>query len=450
MTPGARRSAHNAARTARLLVFLLHALVAAAWIYFMAGGFPLMHLRFLANRAIPLAVLVTAIVAIYADQAGRKALLNAITLAMAAGWLVASVTGIALFPISARFLLPIGLMISLTLFLLRVPRSDLQPRWPRPTLVTMLLGGCVGLLLPFTQRAPLPTTRPLNLALSNAPAQPAASVPELAWSNGLRVASASGTISWRRGEMLLVVNPLLTFVSRSPDRCWTLFAPRSLREWPERKLTLWARNESAVELRYANLGITDLSVSAAGDDQVNIEAISHVPQPVYSHLNSYCEFSLIGHTKLSLAFSPCADKPIDVLPSDYPVGRPARFAYLDAGGSFRVVEASSGEKGPFHELASGKLPRGQALVITLLDTNRPIGSIALADWSAQLSADLSPTAGWGVPQNAIEFSLGADSPRSNASIFISLAATSVGRGFDSVGHAPGVYRNRLTLRLPPP
>jgi hypothetical protein len=149
-------------------------------------------------------------------------------------------------------------------------------------------------------------------------------------------------------------------------------------------------------------------------------------------------------------FSPCPDKPIDVLPTDYPAGRPARFAYLDAAGIFHVVEASSGEKGPFHELASGKLPRDQALEITFLDTNRSIGSVVLADWSAQVSTDLSPTAGWGVPQNSIEFWLGGDNPRSNASLSISLACTSVGRGFDSVGHAAGVYRNRMTVRLLPP
>ena len=69
--------------------------------------------------------------------------------------------------------------------------------------------------------------------------------------------------------------------------------------------------------------------------------------------------------------------------------------------------------------------------------------VVLADWSAQADTTLSPTAGWGVPVNAIEFSLAGDAPSSPASIFVTLAATSVGRGWDCVGHRPGTYRNRI-------
>jgi hypothetical protein len=47
--------------------------------------------------------------------------------------------------------------------------------------------------------------------------------------------------------------------------------------------------------------------------------------------------------------------------------------------------------------------------------------------------------------NAIEFSLAGDAPGSEAAIFITLAATSVGRGWDTVGHAPGTYRNRMRI-----
>ena len=69
--------------------------------------------------------------------------------------------------------------------------------------------------------------------------------------------------------------------------------------------------------------------------------------------------------------------------------------------------------------------------------------ISLVDWSSQVDTTLSPTAGWGVPVNAIEFSLVGDEPSSPASIFVTLAATSVGRGWDCVGHNPGTYRNRI-------
>ena len=91
-----------------------------------------------------------------------------------------------------------------------------------------------------------------------------------------------------------------------------------------------------------------------------------------------------------------------------------------------------------------------SLEITLCDEDRAIGRLTLLDWSAQASTQLSPTAGWGVPENAIEFSLNGDEPTSPASLFITLAATSVGRGWDSVGHAAGTYRNRITIEPGPP
>jgi hypothetical protein len=63
------------------------------------------------------------------------------------------------------------------------------------------------------------------------------------------------------------------------------------------------------------------------------------------------------------------------------------------------------------------------------------------------STELSPNPGWGLPQNAIEFSL--PDPASPANLFITLASTSVGRGFDSVSHAPGTYRNRIRIQPGP-
>ncbi len=178
---------------------------------------------------------------------------------------------------------------------------------------------------------------------------------------------------------------------------------------------------------------------------VAVEAITRLDQPVYSHLNSFSDFEIRGHRRLSLRFSPCPGVPIEVRPSDYPIGRPVRFAFVDRDGFFKVAEGSSGEKGPFRILASGPLGPEQSLSITLCDQDRPVGRIALADWASQSDKNLSPTAGWGVPVNAIEFSLSGDSPSSPASIFVTLAGTSVGRGWDCVGHAAGTYRNRIAI-----
>jgi hypothetical protein len=201
---------------------------------------------------------------------------------------------------------------------------------------------------------------------------------------------------------------------------------------------------------YADPSASQLEVQSREENVAEIDAASELGSAIYSHLNTFCEISLTGFEDLALEFSPCAGMRVSVLPMDYPVGRPSRFAYLDEKGFFHVVEATSGEKGPFRKLASGRLERGAPLEITLYDAKSAIAVIVMEDWAAQVSTELSPTAGWGVPQNAIEFSLHGDSTRSAASLFFTLASTSAGRGFDSVGHAAGSYRNRMTVRYLPP
>ena len=113
-----------------------------------------------------------------------------------------------------------------------------------------------------------------------------------------------------------------------------------------------------------------------------------------------------------------------------------------------VAEASSGEKGPFRELASGSLQAHDPVIIFLEDEDREIGSVTFDDWAVQASIEPSPTAGWGLPQNAIEFQLEGDAPNSAADIWLTLAATAVGRGLDTVGHSAGTYRNRMQIRVP--
>ena len=181
----------------------------------------------------------------------------------------------------------------------------------------------------------------------------------------------------------------------------------------------------------------------------SVEAITHLKEPVYSHLNRFCYFEVVGHRRLSISFSPCDDTSIEVKNWQYPVGRPAEFAYVDEGGMFRVVRAKSAEKGPFTELAAGPLKRNDMLTIELQDDGKPLFQISLQDWAAQASTALSPTAGWQVPVNSIEFQRSGESANSAAYIWISLAATSVGRGWDCVGHSAGIYQNRIAIKSMP-
>jgi hypothetical protein len=121
------------------------------------------------------------------------------------------------------------------------------------------------------------------------------------------------------------------------------------------------------------------------------------------------------------------------------------LAYLDRKGVFQIVEASSGEKGPYRSLAEGALTRHDGLAITIHDEGAPVCEITFSDWAAQAGMTLSPTAGWGLPVNAIEFRLLGDGPQSAAALFMTLAGTSVGRGWDTVGHSAGIYRNRIRV-----
>jgi hypothetical protein len=438
-------------RGLRAFILLSHLAAAAVWIFVMPGGFPFLHLRFLANRGLPIAVIAVAITGIFAARKGNTPLLQSIILTVATAWGFASLAGLILFPISGRFPFVLGMMAACGMLVLAFEPASLKNLRSPITIALCILGGIVGAFVPSTQRATSPATHPQQGTTAQLPIGPAISMPlPSPLAPGLSVTPDEGTVTLRRDRLILTINPVLTFISRSPDRCWTLLAPRAQRTSPPWVLTEWTRADTALRTHYAGIGLTELTVSAGEGATARIESITEIPVAIYSHLNTFCEISINGHTKLALKFSPCPGETIDVLPMDYPVGRPARFAYLDASGVFHVAEARSAEKGPFHDLATGKLERTQPLVITLLDNSHAIASIVLEDWAAQLSTGLSPTAGWGVPQNSIEFSLDAEHARSSASIFITLASTSVGRGFDSVGHAPGIYRNRMTVRFVAP
>jgi hypothetical protein len=84
-------------------------------------------------------------------------------------------------------------------------------------------------------------------------------------------------------------------------------------------------------------------------------------------------------------------------------------------------------------------------VVTLYDGDKAAFTITLSDWSAQASTALSPTAGAGLPVNTIELVRNGDADNALSLLTTSLASTSIGRGTQSVGHAAGVYRNRITV-----
>jgi len=264
----------------------------------------------------------------------------------------------------------------------------------------------------------------------------------------LLTASGDGSVRVKAGPLSVEIKSLLTFISRSPDGCSTILAPLNLREGPGLHLRTSQRDEDHVRMWYRADYDASLSIEPGPEaGPIVLESFADLPAPIFSHLNSYCDLDVLGHKRLALSFSPCPEAIIEVLPADYPTGRPLRLAYLDSHDRFHVVEAASGEKGPFRELASGPLPRLDPLGITIHDQGKPVATVTLDDWASQAGTAPSPTAGWGVPVNAIEFSLSGDAPTSVASIYFTLAGTSVGRGWDSVGHSKGTYRNRIKVDI---
>ena len=430
-----------------LLVLIGHGVAAAAWWALMPGGFPVAHPRFWVNQVVPPAMIVLCAAAIFAGHRGRYGLVRANIAMLAAMWLAIAVSARVTFPISLRVRFWIPLLFFACVLVAAFAPALRTARWPKlVTAAAVLIGLLLGAWLPRTQRAEEASTQPLNIATPAAPTSlPSFEIQPLMRSlQGFDVTPSSGIVTLRRGRYTLAILPTLEFRSRSPDRFWTIFSPAADRTGPTRLLDGFIDRGSGVSMTYRDDDRTFLTVDQAGDGWgASIEATTTLPEPIYSHLNTFCEFQFAGHSKLSVTFSPCLQTPIEVMHQDYPVGDPARFAYLDASGTFRIVQASSGEKGKFTTLAEGKMSRDDSLVMILSNKSDQIGRIELLDWARQTSTAISPTAGWRVPVNAIEFSRDTEDGASVASFFVTLAGTSVGRGWDSVGHAAGTYRSRV-------
>jgi hypothetical protein len=438
-----------------LIVLVAHAVAATAWLWLEPGGFPLDHPRFWANGPLPAAGLAWCLACLFMMHRGQDERAVPALLAFPSAWCGAGLAIRFLFPITfwRLWLVPLAIAASMA--------AAIVPFWSWPVgrkryafAAVAAAGFCLGVGMIGSQAPGETGTHPHDSVISvpgNGAIQSDGSPPGVVYLNPRTAISTSeGSITTRLPGMTLEVQPLLRFLSRSPDGCPVVLIRADDRAGPEPKLRGIHQpraSEGVLDYEFRGLGRAVLRVACeTGPDEVLIEAATSLNRPVFSHLNGFCDFEVRGHHRLFLGFSPCPGTRIEVLPSDYPVGRPARFAHVDRRRRFIVAEASSGEKGPFRTLAEGGLVPSQPLTITLYDEDRPAGRITLDDWSSQLSTQLSPTAGWGVPENAIEFSLAGTSPSSPASIFITLAGTSIGRGWDCVGHAAGTYRNRIRIR----
>jgi hypothetical protein len=446
--------AHRLWRLFWLVVLVGHGFLFCGWWWLEPGGFRANHPRFWANRVAPVFGLGLSIGSLAALRVHWVKALGTFLRVWPAGWAAAAIAGRVIFPITLErlWLIPLGGSAAMGLAACPALRC-LSRRGRAGVMILAAFAALAGAGLTWTQR-PLeadthPCLGPASATDRVGEAPGARSPAAIDLDPRVMVYASEGSVTVRLDSISLSVQPLLTFLSGSQDGCWSILARPDERAGSQPRLRsseLEVARSCTLTYEFPGQGPATLRVAAEREPQtIKVEAWSRLERLVYSHLNSFCDFEVRGHRKLALEFSPCPGIPIEVRRPNYPVGRPARFAFVEADRTFRVVEASSGEKGPFHSLARGRLAPQATLTITLLDQGRAIARISLDDWSSQAGTALSPTAGWGVPENAIEFSLSDDSPSSPVSIFVTLAGTSVGRGWDCVGHNPGTYRNRIRL-----
>jgi hypothetical protein len=429
------------------VLFALHAVAAVIVWWVLPGGFPASHPRFWVNSVLPWLVVATASAGVWAIHYRQAARVAVLTTVVAAFWAAIVVGGWGMFPTTASRHLMQGLLILLAAGGARLGLAPARIRGRPAQVGAAAAGVVVGLFVVFSQRGPAPSTHPNRDRMANFGFDRNVNRKD-DFQRGSRVyiSPIEASAKFTAGAATVAVKPLLHFESRSPDRCWTNLAAEKDREPFALREVGRSWEKTVARMRYFNPAQI-FSVDTSEPDSCLVEGVTQLDEPVYSHLNSFAEVDIEGHGEVSLTFSPCGPEAIMVPMGDYPVGRPIRFAYLGADGIFRVVEASSAEKGPFTVLAEGPLGRDEPLVIGIRVDGRRAARLTFLDFARQASTELSPTAGWGVPQNAIEMRRMGESSLSPVRLWLTLAGTSVGRGFDSVGHAAGTYRNRVRIEI---
>jgi len=447
------------------VILILHAAgIVGYWWPERAHGFAVTSPRFWSQQLLPW-VLAVACVTSLALLWRHRAVFRALVYAFPAGYLAAAVAARLLFPVSSttdlqRTLALPGVfrwgfwMVLLgwgALLLTLAVLTSLQGKckW------AVILPACsFGLLLgPFvlwSQRAAVPSTVPYDSHMDIPAVTRESSYPnEISVGPGVSVIPSKAKVQLKVKHLTVSIEPLLTFYSRSPDRCLTALAPSQGSHDCRHPCESFSENAQGAYVFYGGDEPAWVYIARrdSEDSPLHLEAQTFLPSAVYSHLNSLCRVTIRGYRRLSLVFSPISGFPVELQEHAYPDYwlLSSGFGYLDAGGRFRWAKGAREEKGPYAELAAGALSRDAPVTMTVLDEGVPICRIALHDWAPQLSVADSPTAGWGLPANAIVPFVGPQQYGSPVDIRFQLAATGVGAGHDSVGHSAGVYRNRVIV-----
>jgi hypothetical protein len=375
----------NRLREAALNVFVAAQLAGAiGFVWISSQGFSLFSAHFFLNTALPWLLGAGCLVALVTRRAAFA------SLAVATLWISAAISAVDLFPDSVPRLSLVTAPFAIALALLSWRGAGSGRR----RAVAVGLGILFGVSVVALQRAPEASTHPLG--------------------GEVGPSEAGESVDLSCGGLPLRIEPGLRFGSCTTDRFWAL-GPDSLCAQPE-----------ARAMQVSNQ-----------DNVTRIKAQTRLAQPVFSHLNA---FTRVRIGRAGLWASLAGSSRLNFTEEDR--DEPSTFAWLGAGPVLHLSRGTKNEKGPFLELETHPLASG-ALVLDLGDVAGPACRLVFETWAAQASVEESPTAGWGVAQNAVAFFQSSSS--GVAEVVVSLAATSIGRGWDSVGHAAGTYRNVLTV-----
>ena len=400
-----------------LLLLAAHIGLSAVWWWMMPGP-----------QIGALAVAALLVVTLFARGKLSEMLLPAVLAALIVFWMSFAIAARIVFFDSFQSLWNLPFFGGAIFFALWARRFKfrVRPVWLTPLFA--IIAGIAGATFPDSLRAPEAATNPSGGTIAPENGKIERKIQKL--SRDVQLHPDDARIVIRRDKLILNIGPLLTFADRSPDRTFASLADKA----PTTR-TLTATSKGSIAYKDEDASVLDVNVTSG----VQIDSRSRIPSPIYSHDNSFAVLSVQGHRKLSLVFSPSKTR-LEV-PS---VTAPARFAYVDAAGTFHVVEGDR-VKGPWRELAAGPLGKNP-LSLSIYDGDKLMFVVQLDDWAAQASTQLSPTSG--LPENVIEMQRAKDDEAAPALISFSLASTTIGRGTQTVGHSAGVYRDRIAITTP--
>jgi hypothetical protein len=318
----------------------------------------------------------------------------------------------------------------------RVLRAEWRRGKERVRFWALVLGASFGLLFSFATLAPRATTHPL-------PGEPKA--PD--WSRGLDFRADSpvaleldgfrvnvtphpvgnGPISVEMGGQSWDIDPAFELSSYSQSGLWTVFDYHSERP-PRWEVASVDAKSVALRARSALLSTNALVRIEGGE--LSVQSVTHVRRELCVHLAR--ALAIHGATGDSEAKLHVDGNTWETHETRYAGLMPFLAAAAELGplellayrrGKLELLRATEDEKGPFITLA------------TLADHDPWLEvrgvRFQIRGFARQAAREPSPTAGYGVSQAAIQ-ARGDD-------IRVELAATAVGRGWNTVRIAPGMY-----------